>query len=173
MKWYDDYDHIGYNRAGQKIPRRLPKRDQLDDFLFNQDPSKRSVAAFSIYIYCIMMMTSLFSSMRTNFLLFICGLLEFSLFFVRDSQTLDLVSVIYMYIYFFSLCLKWPDRWTIYDPVEDKEVELTPRDRQLLRNIQLSKFPDPEFDPYEVFASSSEIFLFCGAIHPLGGLELV
>lgn len=39
MKWYDDYDHVGYNTDGTKI-LKPEKGDQLDNFLKRmEDPN--------------------------------------------------------------------------------------------------------------------------------------
>lgn len=36
MKWYDEYDHIGYNLSGSKIMKKI-QGDQLDEFLAKMD----------------------------------------------------------------------------------------------------------------------------------------
>lgn len=36
MHWYDDFDHIGYDREGKKIMKSA-KGDSLDNFLQQED----------------------------------------------------------------------------------------------------------------------------------------
>eukprot|EP01100_Stratorugosa_tubuloviscum_P012848 TRINITY_DN621_c0_g1_i4.p1 TRINITY_DN621_c0_g1~~TRINITY_DN621_c0_g1_i4.p1 ORF type:complete len:835 (+),score=330.60 TRINITY_DN621_c0_g1_i4:105-2609(+) len=38
MHWYDGFDHIGYNLDGEQVKKTI-KRDEIDKFLFNNDPS--------------------------------------------------------------------------------------------------------------------------------------
>ncbi len=42
-------------------------------------------------------------------------------------------------------------RWTVYDPVNDREIELSARDREIIRNLQRGRFPEPEFDPHVTY----------------------
>lgn len=39
MKWYDDYDHVGYDLLGKKIgkPADAKRNDELDKFLSKMD----------------------------------------------------------------------------------------------------------------------------------------
>ena len=76
IKWYDKYDHIGYDLNGEKI-MRPKKQDAIDKYIHSHDKN---------------------------------------------------------------------ERWTIYDEKEGKEIHLTPRQIEIIKNIQNHPYAQPGYN---------------------------
>ncbi|KAK8830975.1 hypothetical protein WA577_003675 [Blastocystis sp. JDR] len=100
LKWYDKYDHIGYDLNGEKI-MRPKKQDHIDKYIKTHDKN---------------------------------------------------------------------ERWTIYDEKEGKEIHLTPRQIEIIKNIQNHRYAEPgyndetEYIPY--FSGEASVLPWVGSEPP-------